>query len=204
MHEEIKSDNITWHHSSLTREDHERQAGHKGLTLWFTGLSGSGKSTLANHVAKELFLTRHRVFVLDADNIRHGLNRDLGFSPEERAENIRRIGEVCKLFTQSGVMILAALISPMLKDRQMVREILGGKDFVEIFIKCSLAVCEERDPKGLYKKARTGSITEFTGISAPYEEPQHPALIVETDQCSLEQCSEKIIAYLSENHYLRN
>jgi len=193
-----KSDHITWHHATITKEDRERLTGQKGVTLWFTGLPSSGKSTLANEVQKELFERGHLSYVLDGDNVRHGLNRNLGFSPEDRAENIRRIGEVAKLFRDAGVINMTAFISPYRVDRQNARELAGDGEFIEIFCRCGLEVCEERDPKGLYRKARTGEILEFTGISAPYEEPEAPEIVLETDKMSVEICVERVIAFLEE------
>jgi len=192
---EIKSTNITWHQGAITREDRERLHGHQAAILWFTGLSGSGKSTLAHAVEEKLFELGCSSYVLDGDNIRHGLNKNLGFSPEDRTENIRRIGEVSKLFVDAAVFALTAFISPYRADRDQVRA-LAPERFVEIYCQCSLDVCEQRDPKGLYKKARAGQIPEFTGISAPYEEPLSPELVVQTDQESLEESTEKVLAFL--------
>jgi adenylylsulfate kinase len=196
MADEVKSTNITWHQADITKEDRERQNGHKAVVLWFTGLSGSGKSTLAHAVENALFERGCRTFVLDGDNVRHGLNKNLGFSPEDREENIRRIGEVANLFTQAGVIALTAFISPYRADRDKARAIAGEGGFVEVFVKCDLGVCEERDPKGLYKKARAGEIKEFTGISAPYEEPDSPEVVVDTGAESLEESAKKVLAYL--------
>ena len=196
------SRNIFWHHGRMTREDRERGQGHRGVTLWFTGLSGSGKSTLAVALEDELFRRGCSAYVLDGDNVRHGLNADLGFSPEDRKENIRRIGEVAKLLTNFGAIVLTAFVSPYGEDREQVRRIMKEGDFVEIFVDCPLEVCESRDPKGLYQKARAGQIPEFTGISAPYEEPENPEVVVRTDQATLDQCVARLISYLSENGYL--
>ena len=196
MAETIKSTNITWHHGDITRDDRERQNGHKSVVIWFTGLSGSGKSTLAHAVENTLFERGCRTYVLDGDNVRHGLNKNLGFSPEDREENIRRIGEVAKLFVDAGVIAITAFISPYRADRDKARAIAGEGRFIEIFVKCAIEVCETRDPKGLYKKARAGEIKEFTGISAPYEEPVNPELTVDTAVESLEACSERVIALL--------
>ncbi len=194
---EIKATNITWHHSELTREDRETRNGHRGLVLWFTGLSGSGKSTLAQEVQGALFERGCQTYVLDGDNVRHGLNKDLGFSPADREENIRRIGEVAKLFADAGVIALTAFISPYRADRDQARAI-SGDSFVEVYVKCDLEVCETRDPKGLYKKARAGLIPEFTGISAPYEAPENPELVVDTSRESLEESATRVLAYLEE------
>ncbi len=197
MADTVKATNIVWHHAQVTRAEQEKQHGHKAAVLWFTGLSGSGKSTLANAVAGALFERGLHTYVLDGDNIRHGLNKDLGFSPTDRVENIRRIGEVSKLFVDAGVITLTAFISPYAEDRDKAREI-NGSDFVEIYVKCDLDVCEERDPKGLYKKARAGEIPNFTGISAPYEEPTNAELIVNTSHESLEDSAARVIAFLQE------
>ncbi len=192
-----KSRNITWSHSEIKRNDREQRNGHKSAILWFTGLSGSGKSTLAKRVEKALFNRGCQVYVLDGDNIRFGLNRDLGFSPEDRTENIRRIGEVAKLMMDAGMITITAFISPYRTDRDANRELVGEGDFLEIFCKCDLAECERRDPKGLYKKARAGEIKEFTGISAPYEEPLNPELVVETDQHSPDECVQIVLDELA-------
>jgi len=183
-----KSRNITWSHSDIKRSDREHRNGHKSAILWFTGLSGSGKSTLARRVEKALFARGCQSYVLDGDNIRFGLNRDLGFSPEDRTENIRRIGEVAKLMVDAGLITITAFISPYRSDRDANRELVSEGDFLEIFCRCELAECERRDPKGLYKKARAGEIKEFTGISAPYEEPLQPELVVDTDRHSPDEC----------------
>ena len=191
-----KATNITWHEGTVTKAQREELNGHKGCTLWFTGLSASGKSTLANAVAGALHEAGCRTFVLDGDNVRHGLNKDLGFSPADREENIRRIGEVANLFSQAGVINLTAFISPYRGDRDKAREIAEEGCFLEIYVKCDLAECEKRDPKGLYKKARAGQLPEFTGISAPYEEPEQAELVVDTTHQTLEQSTECVIAYL--------
>ncbi len=198
MKENVKATNITWHEAEITKTDRERLNGHKAVTLWFTGLSGSGKSTLAHAVENALFEMQCRTYVLDGDNIRHGLNKDLGFSPEDREENIRRIGEVAHLFTQAGVITLTAFISPYQADRDKARQIAEEGTFFEIYVKCDLDICEERDPKGLYKKARAGQIPEFTGVSAPYEEPAKPELTVDTGKQTLEECAEAVLAVLRE------
>ncbi|HGX93063.1 MAG TPA: adenylyl-sulfate kinase [Candidatus Tenderia sp.] len=179
------SKNIVWHDASITRKEREEQNGHRSAILWFTGLSGAGKSTLANAVEDALHNMGTRTYVLDGDNIRHGLCKDMGFSDADRKENIRRIGEVSKLFVDAGTVALTAFISPFRSDRDAVRDLVPEGDFIEIYCKCSLDVCEERDPKGLYKKARAGEIPEFTGISSPYEEPLNPEITVETDKQSL-------------------
>jgi adenylylsulfate kinase len=193
-----KATNIVWHEAEVKREDRETFLEQKGIVLWFTGLSGSGKSTVANHVAQILHQQGKLTYVLDGDNIRHGINKDLGFSLEDRKENIRRIGEVAKLFVDAGVITLASFISPLREDRQNLRDILG-EDFVEIYVSCSLEVCEARDPKDLYKKARKGEIKEFTGITSPYEEPVNPELVINTDLESIDECAQKVIQYLKLN-----
>jgi adenylylsulfate kinase len=192
--DEIKSKNITWHEAIINREDRERLNGHKATVLWFTGLSGSGKSTLAHAVEAMLFERGCRTYVLDGDNIRHGLNKNLGFSPADREENIRRIGEVASLFVQAGVIALTAFISPYRADRDQARAVSG--DFVEIYCDASVDACEARDVKGLYKKARAGIIPEFTGISAPYEAPENPELVLDTANESVEACAQKTVDYL--------
>jgi adenylylsulfate kinase len=197
------STNITWHEASLTKESRRKQFGHHSFVLWFTGLSGSGKSTVANAAAKALFDQGLNPYVLDGDNIRHGLNKDLGFSEEDRTENIRRIGEVSKLFVDSGQIVLTAFISPFIKDRELVRELLDADEFIEVYIKCPVDECEKRDPKGLYEKARKGLIRDFTGIDSPYEEPVNPEIVVETDKYSVEESVEHIIQYLKSMGYIK-
>jgi len=197
-----ESRNLTWHHGHITRADRERVHGHKGATLWLTGLSASGKSTIAMRVEEILFERGSFAFVLDGDNIRHGLNKDLGFSPEARTENIRRIGEVAKLFTDAGAIALTAFISPYRADRDQVRAIMKEGDFIEVFVDAPVDVCEERDPKGLYKKARAGQVKEFTGVSAPYEAPEKPELVLRTDRDDLETCVARVIAFLEERGIL--
>ncbi len=192
------SSNVVWHHATIDREAREKLNGHKSVILWFTGLSGSGKSTLAHAVEEKLYEMKCRTYVLDGDNIRHGLCGDLGFSNEDRVENIRRIGEVAKLFVEAGVISLTAFISPFRADRDNVRKINAEGDFFEIYCKCSLDICEERDVKGLYKKARAGEIKEFTGINSPYEEPLNPELTVDTGSESLEESAAKVINLLLE------
>jgi adenylylsulfate kinase len=196
MADKVKATNITWHHADIAKVDREKQNGHKAVVIWFTGLSGSGKSTLAHAVENALFEADCRTFVLDGDNIRHGLNKDLGFSPEDREENIRRIGEVANLFTQAGVIAMTAFISPYRADRDKARAIAGEGNFIEVYVKCALDICEERDTKGLYKKARAGEIKEFTGISAPYEEPDNPEIVIDTGVLSLEESAEAVLAAL--------
>jgi adenylylsulfate kinase len=197
-----KSENIVWQQTTITKEERHKLNQHKSCVLWFTGLSGAGKSTVANAVEKELYNHNIRAYVLDGDNVRHGLNKNLGFSPEDRTENIRRIGEVSKLFVDAGLFTLTAFISPYREDRDMVRELQGDKEFIEIYVKCSVEECEKRDPKGLYEKARKGEIKGFTGISAPYEEPIKPELTIESDKQSLEESVAKVMSYLKEKGYV--
>ena len=191
-----RSTNITWHQPTITRKDRNLRNGHQSCILWFTGLSGSGKSTIANEVELKLFDLNVHSYLLDGDNIRHGLNRDLGFSNEDRQENIRRIAETTKLFIDSGQFALTAFISPFRKDRDAARELVAEDDFIEVFVKCPLEVCEKRDPKRLYKKARKGEIPSFTGISSPYEEPLQPEITIESDKYSVAECANIIIDYL--------
>jgi len=197
-----KSTNVVWHEASITKELRRKQNGHHSLVIWFTGLSGSGKSTVANAVAQQLFSRGINNYVLDGDNIRHGLNKDLGFTEVDRKENIRRIGEVSKLFVNSGQVVLTAFISPFKADRQMVRDLLEEDEFVEVYVKCPISECEKRDPKGLYVKARQGIISDFTGISSPYEEPENPELTVETDLYSVEECVDQVMAYLKSRQFI--
>ena len=191
-----KATNIVWHHSTVTRAARAHQRGHRSAILWFTGLSGAGKSTLANAVNSALFEQGLSCYVLDGDNVRHGLCKDLGFSDADREENIRRIGEVAKLFLDAGVVVLTAFVSPFQADRQRARDLVEAGDFIEIHCAADLAVCEQRDTKGLYAKARAGEIKEFTGISSPYEAPANPELRVDTGSQSLEQSVEQVLAYL--------
>jgi adenylylsulfate kinase len=197
-----KSSNIARNLTLVTRGDRERRLGQRGVTLWFTGLSASGKSSVANLVDQMLVERGAHSCVLDGDNIRFGLNSDLGFSPEDRTENIRRISEVAKLFTQNGVIVLTAFISPYRVDRDNGRKIQEPRDFVEIFVDCPLDECERRDPRGLYAKARAGKIPEFTGISAPYEPPLRPELVLKTAGEDPEQSAARVIEYLEQNGYL--
>jgi adenylylsulfate kinase len=196
--EQNKSSNVVWHHATVTRKRREDMNGHSSVMLWFTGLSGAGKSTLAHAVEEHLYQNGCRTFTFDGDNVRHGLCSDLGFSPEDRVENIRRIGEMAKLFLESGVIALTAFISPFRSDRAKVRSLVPHGEFFEIYCRCSLDVCEERDVKGLYKRARAGEIKNFTGISSPYEEPEDPELIVDTGSLSLDDCVAKVIELLRE------
>ncbi len=195
---DTKSTNITWHESNITKEDREKLNGHKAAVIWFTGLSGSGKSTIAHAVEQALYDRGCHTIVLDGDNIRHGLNKNLGFSPEDREENIRRIGEVAKLFTEAGVIAMTAFISPYRADRDKARQLARDRAFIEVYVKCAVDVCEQRDVKGLYRKARAGEIKEFTGISAPYEEPLNPEVVVDTGVETLQESARKVLSYLEE------
>lgn len=197
------STNVTWHESHIAREDREGRHGHRGAVIWFTGLSGSGKSTVAAALDHRLFEEGRFSYILDGDNVRHGLNGDLGFSPEDREENIRRIGEVAKLFAHAGSIVLTAFISPYRGDRDRVRDSMTREtDFIEVLVDCPLDICEERDPKGLYKKARSGEIPQFTGISAPYETPEKPELVVNTGELSVNECVDVVMAYLRDHGYI--
>jgi adenylylsulfate kinase len=194
----MKQNNVVWHHATVTRPRREQLNGHKSLILWFTGLSGAGKSTVAHALEERLHQMGCNTYVFDGDNVRHGLCSDLGFSDEDRVENIRRIGEMAKLFVDAGVMALTAFISPFRADRARVRALVPEGDFVEIYCRCSLDVCEQRDVKGLYRRARAGEIKDFTGISSPYEEPENPELVLDTDGRSLEECVANVISYLQD------
>lgn len=200
---EQKASNITWHDGAITKTDRERLLNQKGVVIWFTGLSGSGKSTLANALEEKLFEAGHISYVLDGDNIRHGLNKNLGFSPQDREENIRRIGEVSKLFADAGVFAMTAFISPYRADRDIARALLKEGEFIEVYAKVPLDVAEQRDPKGLYKKARAGEIKDFTGIDAPYEEPLNAELVIDTSEKNLEESVQIILSYLKEKEIIR-
>jgi len=189
------SKDITWHENDISKKDREGLLKQKGLIIWFTGLSGSGKSTIANILQNKLFDSKMLSYILDGDNIRHGLNKDLGFDKESRSENIRRIGEVAKLFVDCGVIVITCFISPYAKDRDKVKKTVG-KDFLEVFVKCPIDVCEKRDPKGLYKKAIKGEIKYFTGIDDPYEEPKNAEIVVDSDDSSAEECAQIIFDYV--------
>jgi adenylylsulfate kinase len=199
---EQKATNITWHEGQVARADRERLLGQRGATVWLTGLSGSGKSTVAVDAAKALAERGRLTYILDGDNVRHGLNKNLGFSPDDRTENIRRIGEVAKLFTDAGVIVFSSFISPYRADRDAVREMMGEGDIFEVLVDASVETCEGRDVKGLYKKARAGEIPEFTGISAPYEAPEKPELVLDTNSQSVDQSVEALVAYLGAEGYL--
>ena len=197
-----KATNVTWHNHAVSKDERRRLFGHGGAVLWFTGLSGSGKSTIANAVDHKLHHLGKHSFVLDGDNIRLGLNRNLGFSAEDRTENIRRIGEVAKLFASAGTIALTAFISPYRADRDKVREIMPAGEFIEVYVNASLETCEKRDPKGLYKKARAGEIKNFTGISDLYEAPEKPELILDSDTRDIDQLADEVIAYLERHGIL--
>lgn len=199
---ESVNDDVVWHNSTVTHEDRVEQKNQKSVVLWFTGLSGSGKSTVANAVESKLLSLGKHSYLLDGDNVRHGLNKDLGFNDDDRVENIRRIGEVAKLFVDSGIIVLTAFISPFISDRQQVRELLEGNQFLEVFIDTPLEICESRDPKGLYKKARAGEIKHFTGIDSEYQAPESPEIHIKTADKSIEECAEQIVQALKENNYI--
>lgn len=196
------SSNIVWHEASITKEQRHTQNKHQSFILWFTGLSASGKSSVANAFAHRLFERGNQAFVLDGDNVRHGLNKDLGFDEAGRKENIRRIGEVSKLFVESGQIVLTAFISPYREDRQVVRALVEEGEFIEVYVRCSVETCEKRDPKGLYKKARNAEIPNFTGISAPYEEPVNPEIILDTERYSIEECVNQLTDILTSKGYI--
>lgn len=196
--------NVVWHHATVTRARREAQNGHRGAIVWFTGLSGSGKSTLAHAVEETLHQQGCRTFVLDGDNVRHGLCGDLGFSSKDRVENIRRIGELAKLFMEAGVIVLTAFISPYRADRERVRGMVEHGDFIEIFCNAPIEVCEARDVKGMYKKARAGQIPEFTGISSPYEAPDHPELDVNTGGAALDDCVQQVTGEMKQRGLIKS
>lgn len=189
-------ENIVWHHQKVTRADRAAPKNQSPCLLWFTGLSGSGKSTIANALDVALYGRGYHTFLLDGDNVRHGLNKDLGFSDEDRVENIRRVGEVSKLFTDAGLIVLSAFISPFTGDRRLVRNLFPAGEFIEVFMDTPLEICEERDPKGLYQKARSGQIKHFTGIDSPYEQPELPEVRLDTSTLSVDQCVSRLINYL--------
>ncbi len=187
---------VVWHEQLVSRRERNVMNKHRSILVWFTGLSASGKSTIAHHLEKELFERGVRSYVLDGDNVRHGISNNLGFSREDRRENLRRIAEVSKLMVDSGVVVLSAFVSPYREDRSYVREIVGADDFVEVYVRCPVEVCEQRDPKGLYKKARAGVIKGYTGIDAPYEEPQSPDVVLDTMELDVEDAVRKVLEYL--------
>lgn len=196
------SSDVVWHQSAVSRQERQQLNGHKPVLLWYTGLSGSGKSTIANAVDRLLFSRQVHSYVLDGDNVRHGLNGDLGFSDGDRVENIRRITEVAKLMVDAGLVVSTAFISPFRADRAQARELVGEGQFLEVYIDTPLSVCEQRDPKGLYQKARAGVIKNFTGIDSAYEAPESPEIHLHTDQFSIEECAEQVIAALIERGIL--
>ncbi|MBE7445243.1 MAG: adenylyl-sulfate kinase [Planctomycetia bacterium] len=198
-----KATNITWHHGKITKDDRIKLLRQKGVTIWLTGLSGSGKSTIAVELEHALIENKHQAYILDGDNIRHGLNKNLGFSPEDRSENIRRIGEVAKLFTDANMITITAFISPYRQDRDNARKLLKDGEFIEVYIKCPIDVCEQRDTKGLYKKARAGEVKEFTGISAPYEEPLNPELTIDTSTMTVDESTMAILQHLEQKGYVK-
>ncbi len=195
MSDAPKAQNLTWHHGEVSKDAREKAFGHRGATLWLTGFSGSGKSTIARRVERLLIERGCFACVLDGDNVRHGLNGDLGFAPEDRKENVRRVGEVSKLFTEAGAIVLSAFISPYRQDREVIRERVGAA-FIEVHVATPLEVCEARDPKGLYKRVRAGEIGQFTGISAPYEEPLDPEIKLLTAGQTVDESAEQVVAYL--------
>ena len=201
MHNQEK--NLVWHAPSVTVHDREEMFGYRSCVLWFTGLPASGKSTLSNALCRTLHSKGIRCYVLDGDNIRHGLNKDLRFSPEDRKENIRRISEVARLFVDAGLIVLTAFISPFREDRLQARQLMKEGEFVEVYVKCTPQICEERDPKGMYKKARAGLIREYTGVSAPYEEPDDPEIVIDTASLSVEHCIDRLLGYLKQNGYIK-
>jgi adenylylsulfate kinase len=202
--ETIKSSNVVWHQATVTRARREQANGHRSFILWFTGLSGAGKSTLAHAVEERLHQIGCRTYVLDGDNVRHGLCADLGFSEADRIENIRRIGEVAKLMVEAGVIAMTAFISPFRAERQKVRSLMGEGEFIEVYCKCSLEICESRDVKGLYAKARAGLIKNYTGISSPYEEPEAAEIVIQTDAMSIDDSVDRVIDGLRERGLIGN
>lgn len=197
-----KSSNVVWSETTVTKDRRDNLNQQRSAIIWFTGLSGSGKTTVANALEHRLHKYSFRTYLLDGDNVRHGLSNDLGFCDNDRTENIRRIGEVSKLFIDAGVMVLATFISPFISDRKFVRNIVNQTEFIEIFIKCPLQLCEDRDVKGLYKKARSGEIKQFTGIDSPYEEPHDPEITIDTSELNIDESVDHIINYLVKNSYI--
>ncbi len=198
----MKENQVIWHNGYVNRSDRNRLNSHKSGLVWFTGLSASGKSTIAHSVEKELFNRGIRVYVLDGDNVRHGLNANLSFSREDRKENLRRIAELSKLMVDAGILVLAAFISPYREDREYIRKRFEGDNFIEIYVKCSVEECEIRDPKGQYKKARSGIIKNYTGISAPYEEPENPDMVIDTETLTLEQSVKVVIEFINNKRFI--
>jgi adenylylsulfate kinase len=202
--EKPKAENVVWQHHVVTRAMREQRNDHRGVVLWFTGLSGAGKSSIACALEQRLHSASCQTYVCDGDNIRHGLNRDLGFSPQDRSENVRRIAEVAKLMLDAGLIVMTAFISPYRQDRELARQRIGGEDFVEIYCRCSVEECERRDVKGLYRRARAGEINEFTGISAPYEAPETADIVLDTAASSIDECVAVVLRYLRERGVLGN
>lgn len=200
--DKVTNQHTVWHEPSVYRKDREKMNGHKSVIIWFTGLSGAGKSTIAHALEDRLHKNKVRTFVLDGDNVRRGLCKDLGFTDKDRNENIRRIGEVSLLMMESGVIVLTAFISPFIKDREIVRNLATEGEFIEVYCEASLDVCESRDVKGLYKKARAGEIQHFTGISSEYEQPRNPEIILNTEKLSVESSVERIITYLTDKQII--
>lgn len=198
----MESTQLTWHQSIITKSKRNQLHGHQSMVLWFTGLSGSGKSTLSTILEKRLHERQISTYILDGDNVRHGINKNLGFSPEDRTENIRRIGEIAKLFVDAGIITLTAFISPYRKDRDQVRQLFEEHEFIEIYVKCSVEECERRDPKGLYEKARAGKIKNFTGVSAPYEPPVNPEIVIDNEGQSIEASVNQVINYLLKKKFI--
>jgi adenylylsulfate kinase len=198
----MKNNHIIWHDGYVTREERNNLNKHKSGLIWFTGLSASGKSTIAHYIERELFKRGIRTYVLDGDNVRHGLNSNLGFSREDRKENLRRIAELAKLLVDAGLIVLAAFISPYKEDRSYIRKRFEGDNFLEIYVKCSVQECERRDPKGQYKRARAGIIKEYTGISAPYEEPENPDLILETEKYDIQTSVKKVLELFDQRKFI--
>lgn len=196
--------NIVWHSARISKQDRWQKNSHRSACIWITGLSASGKSTIATELEHRLHQKLINTFVLDGDNVRHGLNKDLGFSEKDRKENLRRVGEVAKLLVEAGILTIAAFISPYKADRDKIRNLFSGGEFIEIYLNCDISVCEHRDPKGLYRKARAGEIPDFTGISAPYEIPGNPEIVIETDRLSVNESLEKIFSYLIEKEIILN
>ena len=194
--------NLTWHPHQVTKKDRWLRNSHKSALVWLTGLSASGKSTIANELEQALFVRQINTFVLDGDNVRHGLNKDLGFSPEHRRENLRRVGEVARLLVDAGILTIAAFISPYVEERSRIRSLFGEGEFIETYVKCAIDVCEQRDPKGLYKRARRGEVPEFTGVSAPYEEPAAAELVLPTDELTIVQSVERIVDHLERHRII--
>jgi adenylylsulfate kinase len=193
---------VIWHEALVNRQDRNRLNKHKSGLVWFTGLPAAGKSTIAHHLEKELFDRGIRAYVLDGDNVRHGISANLGFSRQDRRENLRRIAEVAKLMVDAGLVVLAAFVSPYRQDRELVRQTVGPESFFEVYVKCSPEVCEKRDPKGLYRKARAGLIKDYTGVSAPYEEPQSPDIVIDTEQTDVETAVQRIMEFLDRKRFI--